>query len=72
MLNLADWMVQDEALIAIRAKSIGIAALDPIPEERRAWLKLANLLGGLMLVLLAGVLRKAWHFVLGRRKEGGG
>ena len=67
MLNLADWMVQDEALIGIRAKNIGVPELRPIPEDRKGLLKLANLLGGVLFVLVAGLLRKAW--LLGRSKR---
>lgn len=66
MLNLADWMVQDEALISIRSKSVQLPELDPVePATAQLW-KLTNLLAGTVALLLVGGLR--W---LLRRRTGG-
>jgi ABC-type uncharacterized transport system involved in gliding motility auxiliary subunit len=66
MLNLADWMVQDEALIGIRSKSVQLPELDPIePATAQLW-KLTNLLAGTVALLIVGGLR--W---LMRRRSGG-
>jgi ABC-type uncharacterized transport system involved in gliding motility auxiliary subunit len=58
MLNLCDWLVQDEALIGIRSK---IATLPPLrattPERQLLW-KLALLLAGPALLLAYGGIRR--------------
>ncbi|MCA9712495.1 MAG: Gldg family protein, partial [Myxococcales bacterium] len=59
MVNLADWMVQDEELISIRSKTVSIPTLQPLEKaQRRAW-KAFNLLGGAALLLLFGLARRA-------------
>lgn len=58
MLNIADWMMQDEDLIAIRSKVVRIVSFPPqeIAEERK--LKLINLLSGCgVLLVFGGLLR---------------
>ncbi len=66
MLNLADWLVQDESLISIRSKSVQLPALDPVPADTARNWKLVNLLSGTLLLLLVGGLR--WMV---RRRSGG-
>lgn len=55
MLNLADWMVQEEALIQIRTKAIEFPPLEPMEPQQTQTLKLLNLLAGPILLLIVGV-----------------
>lgn len=56
MSNLADWMLQDEALIAIRSKSVQVPVLEATDKATRTKLKLINLLGpGLLLLIFGGI-----------------
>jgi ABC-type uncharacterized transport system involved in gliding motility auxiliary subunit len=57
ILNLTDWLVQDESLIAIRSKNISLPAIEPVEPERARLIKLGNLLGGSLLLLIFGLLR---------------
>jgi ABC-2 type transport system permease protein len=57
MANLADWMAQDEDLISIRSKSVQVASLEPMDRGERLIVKLAVLLGPILLLLLYGALR---------------
>ncbi|NOY27814.1 MAG: GldG family protein [Oligoflexia bacterium] len=66
MLNLVDWMVQDDSLIAIRSKTIDLPALRPIKPAEASRLKLFNMLGGVLPLLLLGLVR----FALRRRGAG--
>lgn len=66
VLNLVDWMVQDESLIGIRSKSVRLPPLEPMDPGRAAAVKATNLLGGSVLLLLAGLVR--W---VARRRAGG-
>ncbi|MCB9779683.1 MAG: GldG family protein [Alphaproteobacteria bacterium] len=66
LLNLVDWMVADEQLIAIRSKSLDLPPLDPIEPARASQLKLVNLLVGPVLLLVFGLSR--WAL---RRRSGG-
>ncbi len=66
MRNLTDWMAQDESLIGIRSKTAQLPSLEPVEPDRLTWLKLANLLGGSVVLLLFGLAR--W---LSRRASGG-
>jgi len=66
MLNLVDWMVEDSSLISIRSKTVELPSLDPPDPDRARQLKLLNLLGGSLLVLIFGAVR----FMLRRRGAG--
>ena len=66
VLNLVDWMVQDDSLIAIRSKAIQVPSLRPMEPGEERLFKLLNLAGGSVILLLAGLVR--W---LLRRKSGG-
>lgn len=57
MLNLADWMVQDEDLISIRAKLVSVPSLRPIDTRERRVYKAVNLLAPSALLLIFGGLR---------------
>jgi len=63
VLNLADWMVADDALVGIRSKVVNLPALEPLDEGTTGLVKLANLLGGTLLLILFGLAR----FALRRR-----
>ena len=57
MLNLTDWMLQDESLIGIRSKAVKLPSLEPLePAEARNY-KLLNLVLGPVLLLLFGAVR---------------
>ena len=66
MLNLADWMVEDEDLINIRSKIIQLPQMESIEETREHQYKLFNLLFGSVLVLIFGGGR-----IILRRRGGG-
>lgn len=65
MLNLVDWMVQDEDLIAIRSKVVKLPEIRAVTPEEAIWIKALNLLGGTVALLMVGGLR--W---LARRRGG--
>ncbi len=69
ILNLCDWLVQDESLIGIRSKRATVATLAATtPGERSAW-RLFNLAGGPAVLLSFGAARQLW---LRRRAQRGG
>jgi ABC-type uncharacterized transport system involved in gliding motility auxiliary subunit len=71
MLNLADWLVQDEALIGIRSKTATLPALDPsTPNEQLGW-KVFNLLVGPLALFVFGLTRQMWFRRRARRAGGG-
>ncbi len=57
VLNLVDWMCQDEALIGIRSKAVQLPPLDKPEPATLRWLLLINALGGTLLLLIFGGLR---------------
>lgn len=59
VLNLVDWMVQDETLVSIRAKQVRVPQLDPIEPGQARLAKAANLLTGPLLLLVFGLVRWA-------------
>jgi ABC-2 type transport system permease protein len=65
VLNLVDWMCQDESLIGIRSKAVQIPPLEQPEPATRRWLLLINALGGTLLLLVFGGLR-----MLIRRRSG--
>jgi ABC-type uncharacterized transport system involved in gliding motility auxiliary subunit len=56
-LNMVDWLVQDDALLAIRAKKVEPRPLRPVAESTRPWIKYGVMVGPLLLVILFGILR---------------
>jgi ABC-2 type transport system permease protein len=64
VLNLADWLVQDENLIAIRSKQVRLAELRPMTTSEVRKLKAIDLAAGPLALSLFGLLR--WTM---RRRE---
>ncbi len=56
-LNMVDWLVQDDALLAIRAKKIEPRALEPTSEGARPWIKYTNMLLPTLIVVIFGLIR---------------
>jgi len=56
-LNLVDWLVQDEALLSIRSKSIEPRTLRDVSEGMRPVIKYLTMLGPLLIVVLFGLVR---------------
>jgi hypothetical protein len=60
MLNLVDWLVQDESLIGIRSKIATIPQLaSTTPGQRAAW-RAFNLLAGPLALFAFGAARQLW------------
>ena len=57
VLNLADWLVQDENLIAIRSKQVRLAELRPMTPGEVRKLKAIDLATGPLALFLFGILR---------------
>ena len=64
MLNLADWMVQDEALINIRSKVLRVNTFEPLDSSSLLNYRMFNLLGGSILLLVV----VGFRWLLRRRK----
>ena len=61
MLNLADWMVQDEELIQIRSKVIRYSTFEQLsPDELWRW-KMINVFGGTIILCIVGLIRWSWR-----------
>lgn len=58
MVNLVDWMVQDEALISIRTKAVTVPTQRPMEPAERRVVQAVNLLGGAVLLWLFGAARR--------------
>ena len=56
-LNLVDWLVQDEALLGIRAKSVEPRMLEPVSDGLRSLIKYGTMIGPVLLIMLFGLLR---------------
>jgi ABC-type uncharacterized transport system involved in gliding motility auxiliary subunit len=60
MLNLVDWLAQDEALIGIRSKRAELAPLAPTTtSEQLAW-RIATMLVGPLVLDVVGLTRAGW------------
>ena len=71
MLNLCDWLLQDEALIGIRSKTATLPALTATtPSEQLGW-KAFNLLVGPLALFAFGASRQLWFRRRARRAGGG-
>ncbi len=57
LLNLADWMTQEEGLISIRSRSSTVRTLDPVTDGNKALIKYLNIAGMPLLVILVGLFR---------------
>lgn len=59
-LNIVDWLVQDEALLSIRAKKITPRSLEEVSPGLKPWIKYGNMLAPVLIVMLFGLIR--WRF----------
>lgn len=66
-LNVADWLSQDEALIAIRSKQVAARPLKEISPSGKRLVKYGNTLGLPVLVILFGVAR--WQIKKSMKKK---
>ena len=66
LLNLADWLGQDEALIGIRSKEVDYRPLKEISDAARAFVKWFNILVPPILAVLAGLVW--WRYRRRRNK----
>jgi len=57
VLNMVDWLIQDDALLSIRAKSIEPRRLDDVSDGWKAVVKYLNLLGPVLIVMIFGLVR---------------
>jgi hypothetical protein len=66
LLNVADWMLLDQSLLAMRARGLAVAPLQTeLSDATRNGLKLGNALGIPVLLALYGVFR--WRMRESRR-----
>lgn len=63
-LNMVDWLAQDDALLAIRAKDVEPRRLPEVSEGLRPWIKYGNMLLPVLIVCLIGLWR--WRRIRGR------
>ncbi len=66
-LNLIDWLVQDEALLAVRARGLKAAPLEKTSSAKRSAAKYANILGLPLLFIGFGIVR--WRMREARRTQ---
>lgn len=66
MLNMVDWLVQDERLITIRSREVSSRPIGEVSDATRRTVKYANLLIPPLLVILFGVFR--WRIRSSARK----
>jgi len=57
LLNMVDWLVRDDALLAVRTRGLKAAPLEEIRDSTRAMLKYGNILGVPLLLILYGLFR---------------
>ena len=58
-LNLMDWLVRDDALLAVRTRGLRAAPLGEVSDSTRAALKYGNVIGVPLLLIVFGLLRWA-------------
>ena len=66
-LNLMDWLLLDEALLAVRSRGLSAAPLDEISDATRTAVKYGNILGLPFLAIALGLLR--WRRREARRAQ---
>ncbi len=60
VLNMTDWMLQDQAMLAMRTRGLAPALIDPdISEGQKAGIRFGNILGLPLLFIVIGVVRMA-------------
>ena len=57
LLNVMDWLVRDDALLAIRTRGLRAAPLADVADSTRRSVKYANILGAPVLCILFGLMR---------------
>jgi gliding-associated putative ABC transporter substrate-binding component GldG len=57
LLNLMDWLVRDDALLAVRSRGLQAAPLEDLNESRRRMVKYANIIGLPLLYIAFGLVR---------------
>ncbi len=57
LMNIADWMTQDEGLISIRSKQVTARTLDVVSDAAKPVIKYINMFGMTILVVLFGLVR---------------
>jgi ABC-type uncharacterized transport system involved in gliding motility auxiliary subunit len=67
VLNLLDWLLADERLLAIRTRGLQAAPLETLSDTARETLKLAHVLGLPGLLVLVGIGRWRWREARRRR-----
>jgi gliding-associated putative ABC transporter substrate-binding component GldG len=65
VLNLIDWLVRDDALLAIRTRGLQAAPLEEVRDSTRASIKYANIVGVPLLCAVLGLVR--WRYRERRR-----
>ncbi len=58
VLNMMDWLVRDDALLAVRTRGLAIARLDETTEGSRSAIKYGSTIGLPLLLVLFGVVRR--------------
>lgn len=61
LLNLMDWLVLDDALLAMRTRGLAAAPLEPLDESQRALLRYGNVIGLPLAFVLFGIVRWRWR-----------
>lgn len=67
VLNIVDWLTQDEGLIGIRSRNVAVRPLDEVSEGNRTLIKYSNVFGPPLLVVVFGL----WHWQSRRRRKSG-
>jgi len=57
MLNMADWLLEDESLIAIRSKIVNVPTLSALTPDQHRSIKAFNLLAGSLILFVFGGIR---------------
>ncbi|KPL06954.1 hypothetical protein AMJ86_06420, partial [bacterium SM23_57] len=67
VLNIVDWLAQDEDLIQIRTREVTTRPLTEVSTGTKRFVKYANIIGPPILVILLGIAR--WMIRRGRKQE---
>ena len=67
ILNVLDWLSQEEGLIAIRSRNVTVRPLEEVSDGNRTLIKYANVFGPPLLVVFFGV----WRWQSSRRRKAG-
>ena len=57
VLNLMDWLVLDEDLLAVRTRGLGAAPLEELEDSQRLTIKYGNIIGLPLLFMVFGLVR---------------